>query len=208
MNLKEAFRYQNFLDRTIENVTDYLDNNQNVTKITQNHLRKKANQDAENENINTTSERKIQLSVNSIIDFLVSLMGEKEKLCNAISDAKGSCGIDIDSAIAINKWKQSINRTLATMGNIKPLERTVRGCGYKFNAEGNQVSYVYDIEEVSVIDFDRNKVKAIAKKLITESDEVSSNIDKIMVDTVVNYNSPYDVNDTLDDMLDEFVQLT
>lgn len=206
MNLKEAFRYQNFLERTVEGLTAYLSSTSSVMKITQEHLRKRANAEAEDETIDTTSERRIQYPINTLVDFVVLLMAEKEKLCAAISKTKNGCGVDIDSAIAINKWKQSVSHTFAGMGNIKSQERITRGQSYKFNAEGNQVSYAYDVKEVSVIDFDRNKVKSIAKKLIAEADTTSTGIDKIMVDAVVKYDPPYDVNDTLDDMLEVFAE--
>lgn len=205
MNLKEAFRYQNFLDRISGEALQYLGYNQNVTKTTQEHLRSKANPDAENETVDTTSERRIQHPVTSIVDFVVSIVREKEFLSTAIDKAKATCGVDIDSSIATNKCKQNAVRVLSAMGNIKSTERVTRGQAYKFNNEGNQTAYQYEVKEVSTIDFDRNKVKAIAKTLIGECDDVSARIDKVMIDTVVDYNPPYDVNDTFEDVLDIFV---
>lgn len=204
MNLKETFRYQNFLDSILGKTTGYLGYSQNVTKTTQNHLRSKANSEAEDEEIDTTKDRQISYPVNTLIDFCSHILSEKQKLGEAINNTKSSCGIDIDNSVAINKKKQEVVRVLSQMGNIKPSESIKRGTAYKFNAEGNQTSYSYDIKEVSVIDFDRNKVKAIAKKLITESDEVSNKLDKIMVDSEVTYTPIYDVNDSFDDVLEQF----
>lgn len=208
MNLKEAFRYQNFLDSNLSKITEYLSYNQNVTKTTQKHLRNKANPEAQDEELDTTKDRQIEYPVNTLIDFVSHILEQKEKLSIAINDAKSSCGLDIDSAVSINKKKQEVARVFSRMGNIKPSETIKRGTAYKFNAEGNQTTYAYDINEVSVIDFDRNKVKAIAKRLVTEADEVSTKLDKIMIDTEVVYSPIYDVNDSFDDVLEQYITNT
>lgn len=205
MNLKESFRYQNFLESLITKANIYLTNPSNVTKIAQTHLRKKANPEAEDETIDLTSERQIQVEVNTIVDFLVHIVHEKELLSAAISSAKAACGTDIDGAVVVNKCKQQISGILSSMANIKPSERITQGKGFKFNAEGNQTQYIYDVKQVTTIDFDRNKVRGVAKKLIAESDDTSRLLDKLMVDVQVEYAAPYDVNDNFDDVLDEFV---
>jgi hypothetical protein len=205
MNLKESFRYQNFLETKLSGVVNFLTNSSNITTKKETHNRKKSNPDADDETLENVTERSIKLQVNDLMDFVVHVMIEKEKLADAITTAKSACGIDIDSAVSLNKKRQALVTTFTYMGNIKPLERNTTGRGYKFNNEGNQTTYVYDIKEVTTIDFDRNKVKAIAKQLITTSDEVSNKLDKIMIDTEVNYVPIYDVNDTLEDVLDQFM---
>jgi len=204
MNIKEAFRYQNFLDKLLSTTTDYLSYDSNVTKTTQEHLRKKANPDAEDETLDVTKDREIDCSVNTLVDFCQSIITEKENLGKAIDVAKSDCGLDIDNSVAINKKKQDVARIFSRMSNIKAKEKIKEGTAYKFNVEGNQTIYNYDVKEVSVIDFDRNKVRAIAKKLLKESDEVSANLDKIMVDKEVKYTPEYDVNDTYEDVLEQF----
>lgn len=204
MNIKEAFRYQNFLDKLLSTTTDYLSYDSNVTKTTQEHLRKKANPDAEDETLDVTKDREIDCSVNTLVDFCQSIITEKENLGKAIDVAKSDCELDIDNSVAVNKKKQDVARIFSHMSNIKAKEKIKEGTAYKFNVEGNQTTYNYDVKEVSVIDFDRNKVKAIAKKLLKESDEVSTNLDKIMVDKEVKYMPEYDVNDTYEDVLEQF----
>jgi hypothetical protein len=205
MNLKEAFRYQNYLESLIHSTCGYIGNKTNVMKTTQEHLKNKANPEAKTELVDTTSERSISIPVNDIIRFLMMVTDEKVKLGNAISKAKASCGTDIDNAIATNKTKQNVSATLSNIGNIRSTERVREGRGYKFNAEGNQTTYTYDIKEVSVIDFDRNEVKKIVRNLLKDTDDVSSRIDKLMVDVEVIYYPPYDVNDSFEDALDQFV---
>ena len=75
------------------------------------------------------------------------------------------------------------------------------GVGYKFNAEGNQVSYRCDLKKVTTINFDRSKVRAFASGLSKKADQVSAELDRCMVNTEVCYEAPFDVNDTFAEVL-------
>lgn len=205
MYLKEAFRYQNYLNELISATTSYLNGGQYTTKTVQEHLRKKANPDAENETIDLSAERALAYTANQMVDFLQHLIDEKQKLTKAISEAKRGCSIDIDAEVANNRIRQSVAATLSRMGNMKPSERMTRAYAYKFNAEGNQVQYAYEVKEVTTIDFDRNKVKGISKKLIQCADEASTAIDKAMVELAVDYNPDYSVNDSFEDAIEQFL---
>ena len=205
MYLKEAFRYQNYLNELISATTSYLNGGQYTTKTVQEHLRKKANPDAENETIDLSAERALAYTANQMVDFLQHLIDEKQKLTKAISEAKKGCSIDIDAEVANNRIRQSVAATLSRMGNMKPSERMTRAYAYKYNAEGNQVQYAYEVKEVTTIDFDRNKVKGISKKLIQCADEASTAIDKAMVELAVDYNPNYSVNDSFEDAIEQFL---
>lgn len=205
MYLKEAFRYQNYLNELISATTSYLNGGQYTTKTVQEHLRKKANPDAENETIDLSAERALAYTANQMVDFLQHLIDEKQRLTKAISEAKRGCSIDIDAEVANNRIRQSVAATLSRMGNMKPSERMTRAYAYKFNAEGNQVQYAYEVKEVTTIDFDRNKVKGISKKLIQCADEASTAIDKAMVELAVDYNPNYSVNDSFEDAIEQFL---
>ena len=75
------------------------------------------------------------------------------------------------------------------------------GVGYKFNAEGNQVSYRCDLKKVTTINFDRNKVRSYAIGLSKKSDRISAELDKRMVNTEVDFDAPFDVNDSFAEVL-------
>jgi len=204
MYLKEAFRYQNYLNGLIASVTGYLITPKYTTKTTQEHLRKKANPEAENETFDLSTDRELAYTANQMVDFLQHLIDEKEKLSGAISAAKKGCRIDIDAEVANNRMRQNVVSTLSRLSGMKPSESIKRASAFKFNAEGNQVQYVYDVKEVTTIDFDRNKVKALSRNLIQRSDEISAAIDKVMVELEVNYEPRYNVNDTFEDAMDQF----
>ncbi len=208
MYLKEAFRYQNFLNDLICTTSGYLTGNQYTTKTVQNHLRSKANPGAEDEVIDLSADRPLAYTANQMVDFLQHLIDEKQALTEAISTAKKGCSIDIDAEIANNRTRQSVASLFSRMSGIRPTERLTKAYGYKFNAEGNQVQYAYDVKEVTTIDFDRNKAKAASKSLIQKADEISTAIDKVMVELEISYTPKYSVNDSFEDAIEQFLTPT
>lgn len=92
------------------------------------------------------------------------------------------------------------------MAKIRPSENIIRGSAYKFNGEGNQVTYNYDVKQVTTIDFDRNKAREISRSLVSASDSISTSIDKVMVELEVAYEPEYSVNDAFEDVVAAFVE--
>ena len=205
MILKEAFRYQNYLSRLIDEAIDYLTTTSNVTITKQEHLKSKSNSDAEDEVVIVDKCSDIEYKPNQVIDFLLDVLNEKEKLSDAINKAKLNTEINIDSSIAINKEKQRIISIFDRLSKIRSGERIRNDSDYKFNAEGNQVSYYYEVKETTTIDFDRNKVKGIVKRLRRESDNTSNELDRVQVTLEVDYSPTYEINDDFEDSLEIFV---
>ena len=88
MNLKEAFRYQNFLVELLNETRSHLSQRANITKIEQHHLRKKVNSEAEDEVIDTSKERTITIKPDIIVKFMISLLEERCRLSEAILKQK------------------------------------------------------------------------------------------------------------------------
>ena len=152
-----------------------------------------------------TTERTLQHTAIEFINMLTHLMEEKELLSNAINKAKLSSSINIDAEVANNKLRHRIAYILSILGQKRSSERVSRGYGFKFNAEGNQTQYAYDIKTVQTIDFDRNAVKASGRAIAKKADEISTLLDKAMVEIEVDYNPPYDVDTSFEDALEEFL---
>ena len=199
MNLKEAFRYQNFLDELLGTAYSYLNNKSFVVSTVETHLKSQVNPDAKDEIIEVQKPYDVDFTPNDLIDFVVKVINEKEKLSNIISDAKMRTEIDIDVAIALNKKKQGFARVLQSLSNIKSGEKVKNASDYKFNTDGNQVSYYYKINEVTKIDFNRNDVRGLYKKLLKETDDVSTKLDSILINTELDFNPNWDINDSFEE---------
>ncbi len=203
MNLKESYRYANYLDSLLNSAYMYLGNKGFVTTTKQNHLRSKANREAEDELMDVQKPFDVDFTPNNIIDFVVKVLTEKEALTNAIAAAKASTEINIDNAVAMNKKKQGFVYILNGIVNLKPTEKTVTGRAYKFDINNEQKPYVYDITETTTIDFDRNDVKALIRKYNKECDEISAKLDAIEINTEVSFVPRWDVNDVFEDIVME-----
>ena len=142
----------------------YLQNKGFVTTTKQNHLRSKANSEATNEVIDVQKPYDVDFTPNNIIDFAVKVISEKEALVSPIAIAKASTEINIDNAIAMNKKKQGFVRVLNELANFKANEKITTGRAYKFDINGEQKPYFYEITETTSIDYDRSDVKALIKK--------------------------------------------
>lgn len=203
MNLKEAFRYQNKLQRLMEEAQDILCRERNVTKTENTALRHKVNPEAEDETTVELPETEYSEQITEIAVFLMYLLGERERLSGAIRAAKQTMDMDFDGEASLNAKRQEIAGIFRRMAQIRCSENIYpgQGTGYKFNAEGNQVRYHCDLKKVTTINFDRNKVRAYAAGLNKKSDSISAELDKCMVNTQVRYEAPFDVNDTFADVL-------
>lgn len=203
MNLKEAFRYQNKIERLMGEAKDILSRERNVTKVENTSLRHKVNPDAADETTLELPETEYADQITEIAVFLMFLLDEREKLSRSIREAKKAMDIDFDGEVSLNAKRQTIADVFRRMSEIRCSEKLHpnMGVGYKFNAEGNQVSYRCDLKTVTTINFDRNKVRAYAAGLSKKADLISAELDKSMVNTEVDYESPFDVNDTFAEVL-------
>ena len=205
MNLKEAFQAQNKLKKLFSFASGYLDDEKNLISTTEKHFRSKAAEGQPDEKINIVVDDKFP--PDKVIDFLLMLIDEREKLAEAIHAAKSSMQFDLDSAVDVNKKRHSAASTLRDLRRIKSsslLEKNA-GVGYVFNKDGNQVTYRYDIERVKTIDFDRNRVRELIKKIQAKADKVSNEIDAALISTPVDYEFPFDVNASNLEVIEDFV---
>lgn len=201
MNLKESYRYANYLDDLLSTAYTYLRNKGFVTTIIEEHLRKQSNPDVENETIEVQKPFDVEFSPNDVIDFVVKVIEEKEKLSEAIAEAKSTTEINIDNAISMNKKKQGFVSVLNGIADIKPSETKTTSKSYKFDINGEQKPYVYDVNRKTSIDFDRNDVRNLIKKYLKETDEISAKLDLIEITTQVDFAPKWDINDKFEELV-------
>lgn len=204
MNLKESFRYQNFLDSLMKNASCSIQKSEHCFEVTKHHFKSKANPDAAD--MDEIVENGEFYPNDNVIAFMECLVTEREKLTTAIGKAKASLEFDLDAAIETNKFRQMVNNSIKGMLRYTPGKRFEQGRDYKFNIEGNQVAYVYDIEVENKDAFDRNNAKRIMRNMINKADEVSHDIDAAMINTEVPYTPCFDVNETFEDVMAEFIE--
>ncbi len=203
MNLKEAFRYQNKLQWLMTEAEEILRRDRNVVKVEQTALLHKVNPDAVDETTMEPADTVYADQITDIAVLLMFLLGERERLSRAIREAKKAMDMDFDGEVSLNTRRQELASIFRNMVQLRSSETVISGggVGYKFNAEGNQVSYRCDLKTVTTINFDRSKIRSYAAALSRKADEISADLDKRMVNTEVSYEPPFDVNDTFAEVL-------
>ena len=207
MNLKEAFRYQNRLQAFMDEVQSILSDDTNITKVENTTLRHKVMGDACDETVRVQPSSEYHQHITQLTEFLLWLLDEKSKLFEAVRRAKEQLPIDLDSEVSLNAQRQSIARTLRRMNDLRGSEQIISngGTGYRFNADGNQVSYRCDVKRVVTINYDRNKVRKELEKLNKKSDETSAQLDLCLVTSKVEYDPPFDVNSSFAETFENFI---
>lgn len=203
MNLKEAFRYQNFLDRMMAFAKDSISTKDHALKTTETHFCSAANPDAK-DRVEEVDKGEFHKN-DDVLRLGLKLIEEKNALSYAITQAKLSSGVNIDAEIETNKFRQQMVAGLKYMLGFKPGKRKSQARGYKFDINQAQVPYIYDMEILDEDNFDRSAAKEVMRRLVDESDAVSTKVEMALVNTNVDYVPPFNVNDTFDDVMQEFL---
>lgn len=209
MNLKEAFRFQNKLQSMMDEGSAILSQEQNITQVKTTYLRKKVMAGAEDETVIEHPTTPYSDQITEIAVFLMKLLREREKLSAAICRAKTSLELPagFDGEVGLNGMRQDLAGLFRRMTNLRASETLIAngGSGYRFNNEGNQVSYRCDIKRVITINFDRNKLRRLCSDLSRQADETSRALDVALITAQVDYEPPFDVNDTFADAFEQFL---
>ncbi len=208
MNLKDAFRAQNKLQALMDEARDILQDRDNILKVTTTHLRSQVMPEAQDAVTEDIAPSEYTEHISLVAAFLMAMLAEREKLSAAIRDAKSKLPLDMDSETGLNRVRQDLAGTFRWMTALRNSEVVLPGggSGYRFNGEGNQVSYRCDAKQVTTINFDRNKIRGMATELGRKADEVSAKLDQCLVNTTVDYALPFEMNDSFDVILSDFIQ--
>ena len=206
MNLKESFQYQNFLEDLFTQGSYLLQNQAYATITEQRHLRKKVYAEAEDTTEIENANKPFEFNILNIADFAQAVLDEKERLCDAIDGAKRGLPKNIDTAVTLNKRKNQLLGVLKRMAVLKQTTAKQRGVAHKFNVAGDQVPYNYEIEVVKSIDFDRNQLTGMIKRISKETADTSKEVDKLMVNTDLEFSPAFDMTLSPNEVMEEFVK--
>lgn len=208
MNLKDAFRAQNRLEYLMDQADAILTDSRNTMKTKMTHLRSKVMADAQDTETEDTAPSEYAEQINQVAAFLMEMLSQREKLSKAIQEAKSKLPLDMDSETGLNRVRQNLAYTFRSMAALKATETFLPGggSGFRFNADGNQVTYRCDAKKVTTINFDRNKIRGMASTLGKKSDEISAQLDQCLVNAQVDYELPFDLNDSFDVVLSDYIE--
>lgn len=204
ITLKKSFELQNYLSQLLNEALALLSYNENITTTKQNHLRKKSYSEAQDEEIIVKKTQELPCTVNELVKFIDVLLAEIDKLTTAVNGAKFYDGKYFDAMIAMNNKKRIVLKRYEFMASLKPTESTFKGRAEKFNEAGEQVSYCYDVEQVTTIDYDRNEIKKKVSRLRKELEETSDAIDAMQLQSMVDYEPIFEIGESLEDVIEKY----
>lgn len=201
MNLKEAFQYRNVLNSHFWDIKNYICNPLNGIgkQVTELHKRSEANPEAEDETRLKTFPRTYDYPAEALVSFMQDIVDELHRLHISIELAKS--GTHVDSDIACNNYYREMGDALNRLGYIRTEEKTATGTGFKFNAEGNQVSYVYDIVYTTTPDLDVNRMRKLGRNYKTKANETSTNIDRTLIESCVYMEPKFSITDNFNEAI-------
>ena len=214
ISLKESFRTLVYIDKTISSLTSYLSNKNNSISVLEQHLKEKSNTEAKNEELDTTTIKEYpDASTVDVINLIQDLISEKTKLeisvelakRNIVIQTKDNKNLSLDSAISNAKQSRNLANVLNSLINIKTDEKKTVAQGFKFNQEGNETPYRYDVVITKTINFDRSIVSDNYKSLLEKADKLSISIEKSMMEEIVEYEFPYSIHDSTADIVSKYL---
>lgn len=206
MNLKEAFTYQNFYDKLIGMVDTYLTETNSTYQRTFTHMRHAVNPEAEDVVKVEIRTEKLPYEVATMISFALDVLEEKEKMYVAIRKAKESAALDLDAAIGMNKTRRNLQNILTELYQKREYDMVTTGRDYKFNVNGEQVPYTYEINEKLTVEYDKKDVKKIMKALDAKCNDISKQVDLLNVNLAVEITPKYTLDMDLEDCLELFTK--
>lgn len=215
MTMKEAGRYANFLDRTIDELI-YLANygmDSKIYSITENHRKSASYKDAIDEIIEVEFEDDVEIDVPNLTLLLEDLFLEKSMLAESIAEAKKSLIIKIDEnrnmnldaaleyAKLLRRFSESYLRPLANRKDKKSKEKRT---GYAFNVEGNQAPYIYEAEVITKVIYETRPLSEKIKANNYLADIISEKIDMAMNLESVEFIPKFNYLDRCEDIINQY----
>lgn len=198
MTLKEAFRYSKFVEDCLSRASWTMDKNSMQTTF--HHLYSKVDERADEDEV---VERTVPVTTEEMITLTMSFAKEKGRISRAINDYKAKLmdnGIDLDSMMTLNRVTRRL--ILAYKAMLAKEERVIKqqGTGYRFNAEGNQTSFLYEMQEEHKYTFNEDALREKVRSLTEKCDETSKVIDQLLVEDNIEFEPLYDFNDSISEI--------
>lgn len=198
MRLKEAFRYQRYLENMLDDARMELMKRGNFTKVTRTHHRNTADPGILDTWEETAAATEYEAA--GLVKMIGLIVMEKHDMTLAINDAKRALPTDLDALIASNKAKRhGIDALTYMLKNARTGVEQESGTDYRFNINGEQVPYKYKVDAEYKDEFDREELQRILHTWRREAEEASSEADELMVIADVNHIPLFDPNGTFDE---------
>lgn len=209
ISLKKSFEYENYLKGLYSEACMLLRDSSFMTVTKAEHYIHSVNKEEEDKVEEITSSIKNSynfITPNQLIDFVVYINNERKRLAEAVALAKTNEPLNqYDVLIKRNTSDRELLSILDIINKIKGKEDISEGYGRKFNNDGEQVEYSYDVKKITTINFDRNKTKTLAFKLRSVCNYTSEKIDVLLLKNTVDFDTVFEVGESFEDAFERYL---
>ena len=201
MNLKEAFRYQRFLDSLMNQASAAITKRDNCVHTTETHLLSKLSFGEEDRVVE--QEPTDYIGNDAMLQFALELVKERGELSLAIDETKERISLDLDAAVELNKFRQRLAASIGAALASKTGKTIGPAIGHRLNVvSGSLERYQYEVEYVASDAFDRESFAEARRQLLRDAEQTSAEIDLAIVTSEVSYVPPFDVNSSFDECVE------
>jgi len=185
----------------------------NYTKVTETHHKKIVNPEAEDDIVERETDRIFTGQIQNILYLVTEMIDEKLAVGQAIEKAKTDSLVSweengqqltIDASLEYSQALRNLSECTRRLPTIKDNITKSNARANKFNINGEQVQYNYQVDVKTEVDFNKDIIKTKTQKLIEKADKISSAIDKAMVADVIDFNQKYSIYDSVEDIISEY----
>lgn len=218
LTLKEAGRYANTLKRHMDEIVllPHCGLQGKLSTTTELHKRKASYKEAEDETIIVEHDDRIDVEIRDLDKVLFTLLEEKAKLAEAISEGKKKIKLEVegeeiirnlDSAIEYAKNLRRISQSyFEDFINLRDSKRKSQGKAYGMNVEGNQMPYYYEIETVITLNYDKEKYIEKDKEIKFKADRISEAIERASTEPSIDFVPRFNYLDSLEDVISKITK--
>jgi hypothetical protein len=201
MILKEMYQYSNFLSTTLSNCYVLLYDEELRIKGQEFHYPSRVNPEAEDKVVDL-NKHKYPFTIEEVLSLCEDLLAEYCLTTKTIELAKRQMAFSVDTAITNNRKTQHFLSVLDdVIAKTKDEVREQKATGYKFDINGEQKPYIYEVEVKKERAFDVANFKALSRKLHKECDETSSLIDQVTCSSNFEFTPKFCIHDSIEDIL-------
>ena len=212
LTLKEAGRYSNFLRDKIDEVLNmpYGSFRGQMIKTVEHHKKSESFKDAVNEDKEVEYEDEIDITVDELDAILELLVKEKAMLAEQIAEGKKKLKVEADGEVKNLDASIEYAKLLRHIAsgyyrhfiNKKEGKYKDEGQAYGVNVEGNQISYIYEIEREVTLKYNKDEYVKKNKAIKKKADRISEAVEKAMIEKSIKFVPKFSYLDSIEDMIE------
>lgn len=196
MNLKDAFRFKHVIHDMIDEACRIMMSRETIYDVSEQHLKSQVIATEKDETITVCPTRKYSMNAAQVFNFIQKLMNEYQLLSLKIDMAMSRNIATYKAMLDVTRQVRAVANSLNHLTTCARTERQEVGAATYINAAGDASSYTYPKKIVSTPTFNVEELQEALKNLLDQADKNSNELEKKLIETEVDYQPKFSVNDS------------